>query len=234
MNAPSLGVSREDPGKFILGTVPVEADGSAHFQVPSGIPLFFQALDGDGLAIQTMRSLTYVQPGETLACVGCHEHRDTAPPPAAVPLAALRSPSPLEPAPSGSWPLRFDRLVGPVLDTQCVSCHRPDGQDAQAAAFDLTPSAAYQSLMEFADGQLRQLAFERDQSVVFDMPARQSQLYRMLTGTEEHYGVRLSADQRLRLATWMDTYAQRSGSFSEDQERELQALRKRYAHLLNE
>jgi cytochrome c553 len=234
MNAPSLGVSREDPGKFILGTVPVEADGSAHFQVPSGIPLFFQALDGDGLAIQTMRSLTYVQPGETLACVGCHEHRDTAPPPAAVPLAALRSPSPLEPAPSGSWPLRFDRLVGPVLDTQCVSCHRPDGQDAQAAAFDLTPSSAYQSLMEFADGQLHKLAFERDQSVVFDMPARQSRLYRMLTGTEEHYGVRLSADQRLRLATWMDTYAQRSGSFSEDQERELQTLRKRYAHLLNE
>ena len=45
MNSPSLGVSAEDPGKFVLGTVPVEADGSASFRAPSGIPVFFQALD---------------------------------------------------------------------------------------------------------------------------------------------------------------------------------------------
>ena len=46
MNHPVLGISAEDPGKFVLGTVPVEADGSAHFRVPSGVPVFFQALDG--------------------------------------------------------------------------------------------------------------------------------------------------------------------------------------------
>ncbi len=80
MNLPVLGVSAEDPGKFVLGTVPVEADGSAHFRVPSGVPVFFQALDAQGLAIQTMRTLTYVQPQQTQACVGCHEHRDQAPP----------------------------------------------------------------------------------------------------------------------------------------------------------
>ena len=32
----------------ILGTVPVEADGSAYFLVPSGVPVFFQALDERG------------------------------------------------------------------------------------------------------------------------------------------------------------------------------------------
>ena len=79
MNNPVLGISKEDPGKFVLGTVPVEADGSAHFYVPSGVSVLFQALDADGLAVQTMRSLTYVQPGQTLGCVGCHEHRDVAP-----------------------------------------------------------------------------------------------------------------------------------------------------------
>ena len=48
MNSPMLGVSAEDPGKFVLGTVPVEADGSAHFRVPSGVPVFFQAFDAEG------------------------------------------------------------------------------------------------------------------------------------------------------------------------------------------
>ena len=44
-NQPNLGVSSEDPGKFLLGTVPVEADGSAYFRVPSGVPVLFQAVD---------------------------------------------------------------------------------------------------------------------------------------------------------------------------------------------
>ena len=63
MNQPSLGVSSEDPGKFVLGTVPVETDGSAYFRVPSGVPVFIQALDERGIAVQTMRTLTYAMPG---------------------------------------------------------------------------------------------------------------------------------------------------------------------------
>jgi hypothetical protein len=57
MNQPSLGVSAEDPGKFVLGTVPVETDGSANFRLPSGVPVFSQALDARGFAVQTMRTL---------------------------------------------------------------------------------------------------------------------------------------------------------------------------------
>ena len=56
MNVPALGVSREETGKFVMGSVPVEEDGSAHFRIPSGLPVFFQALDDQGLALQTMRS----------------------------------------------------------------------------------------------------------------------------------------------------------------------------------
>ena len=55
---------------------------SARFLVPALKPLLFQALDQDGFAYQTMRSTTYVQPGERIACVGCHEHQMTAPTPA--------------------------------------------------------------------------------------------------------------------------------------------------------
>ena len=61
----------------VLGTVPVEADGSAHFHAPAVRSLFFVALDEDGRAVKRMQSFTTVQPGETLGCVGCHEQRTT-------------------------------------------------------------------------------------------------------------------------------------------------------------
>jgi len=232
MNVPVLGVSREEPGKFVLGMVPVESDGSASFRVPSGLPVFFQALDGEGKAVQTMRSLTYVQPGETLTCIGCHESRELAPPPGGPPLAAMREPSPLAPGPEGSWPLRYDRLVQPVLDRLCVECHRPEAKDPAAARFDLTPEKSYDSLMALGDGDLKELAFEKDQSLVGRCVAANSKLLALLTEGEGHEGVRLDADSFERLVTWMDLYAQRTGSFSEEQEEELRRFRQEFSHLL--
>lgn len=234
MDSPSLGVSREDPGKFVLGTVPVEADGSAYFLVPSGVPLFFQALDDKGLALQTMRSLTYVQPGQTLSCIGCHEPRELAPGVAKPPLAAGREPSRITPGPAGSWPLRFDTLVQPVLDRSCVSCHRPGSEDKQAARFDLTAENSYQSLMAFAEKDLEKLAFERDQSFVGQAPAANSKLLVLLTEANGHYGVRLDDDSFNRLVTWMDVYAQKLGSFSAQQEQELRELRYKIRSMLAE
>ncbi len=100
MNTPSLGVSHEETGKFVVGTVPVESDGSAYFRIPSGLSVFFQALDGDGFALQTMRSLTYVQPGQTLSCIGCHESRNAAPGSQSM-LALARGPSRITPGCGG-------------------------------------------------------------------------------------------------------------------------------------
>ncbi|MHC4740589.1 MAG: HzsA-related protein [Planctomycetota bacterium] len=234
MNQPSLGVSREDPGKFVLGTVPVEKDGSAYFRVPSGIPVFFQALDEKGLAVQTMRTLTYVQPGQTLSCIGCHESRELAPSRSERPLAALREPSKIKPGPSGSWPLRFDRLVQPVLNESCVSCHSPTGDNAKAMALDLTPARAYQSLLTFADKDLEKLAFEKDASNIGQCPAANSRLLAVLTKHESHKDVQLGADGFDRLVTWMDTYAQRLGSFSDVQEEQLVKLRREWSPLLAE
>ncbi|MCP4452914.1 MAG: formylglycine-generating enzyme family protein, partial [Planctomycetes bacterium] len=42
--------------KRIMGTVPVEADGSAMFRVPANTPISVQPLDEEGKAIQLMRS----------------------------------------------------------------------------------------------------------------------------------------------------------------------------------
>jgi hypothetical protein len=63
----------------VLGTVPVEADGSAHFEVPANRQVFFVALDEKDLSVKRMQSFTCVMPGETLSCGGCHEHRTLAP-----------------------------------------------------------------------------------------------------------------------------------------------------------
>jgi len=233
-NQPVLGVSLEDPGKFVLGTVPVQADGSAFFRVPSGVPLFFQALDAEGLAVQTMRSLAYVQPGETRSCVGCHEPRDLAPPAQATAALALRSPASIAPGPEGSMPLRYDRLVQPVLDRHCVACHDPASGDPLAAAPDLRPEGSYDALLAHAGGQLRALAFEKDASLVGDCVARKSELLGLLIRGDGHHGVVLDPDGLERLATWLDTYAHRRGSFCSEQEEEIARLREEWREILQE
>jgi hypothetical protein len=66
--------------KRVLGTVPVQPDGSALFRIPAKTPISVQPLDGEGKALQLMRSWMTAMPGETLSCVGCHESRNTSPP----------------------------------------------------------------------------------------------------------------------------------------------------------
>ena len=69
--------------KRVLGTVPVDADGSAKFRVPANTPISVQPLDAEGKALQLMRSWLTAMPGEVGPCVGCHEPQNTAPPPQA-------------------------------------------------------------------------------------------------------------------------------------------------------
>ena len=135
--APSL------QAKYVYGTVPVEPDGSAHFRVPAERPVYFQALDAGYNEIQRMRSYLHLKPGETQSCIGCHEHRFTSPPAstAELPMALRRGPSSIEPPPFGAGPFSYVKLVQPILDRRCASCHateepaggvnlscRPDGR----------------------------------------------------------------------------------------------------------
>jgi hypothetical protein len=111
--------------RAVLGTVPVEEDGSAFFHAPAGKAIYFQALDQNGMAVQSMRSDTYLHPGEQMNCQGCHEPKlSAATIPSTTPLALRREPSQIEPEPDGSSPINFARLVQPVLDRHCVECHR--------------------------------------------------------------------------------------------------------------
>ena len=78
--------------KHVLGTVDVEADGSCCFEAPPRCGVYFQLLDGKGRMVQTMRSWTTVQPGETFGCLGCHEKKNTSYPNPAGTTLALKGP----------------------------------------------------------------------------------------------------------------------------------------------
>ena len=229
MNSPEIGLTTHDSGRFVLGTAPVEADGSAFFRVPAGVTFFVQALDEAGMAVQTMRSGTYLQPGQTSTCIGCHEQRGTAPP-AVAPMAAMRDPSKLTPGPEGSWPLDYTVLVQPMLDRQCVNCHRP-GTDG--AAFDLTAAKSYDSLVNFGTPSLKELVIARyreQRSQAGECEAQSNAALKLLG--QGHYDVRLTADDWSRLITWMDTLGQRAGHFSPQQEEQLRRLRQKLAGML--
>jgi len=219
INNPPVGLANASPGKQVLGTVPVEADGSAFFRAPAGLPLSFQALDERGQAVQVMRSLTYLQPGEAAACIGCHEHRMTAPPMSARAAALERGPSSIQPGPEGSKPLCYPVLVQPLLDKQCVRCHsaqKPEGKvilTGEPKAHYTTSYNALAPLVPFSQwtgGDFRKANSEPLATPGF-FGARGSKLMRLLLAG--HEDVKLSPDEIERLATWMDANALFYGTF---------------------
>ena len=187
----------------VLGTVPVEEDGSAQFIVPAQKEVLFQALDQRGLAIQSMRSVTYVQPGERLMCQGCHEPRHQAPRDMpATPLAMRRPASrPLADV-DGSNPMSYPRLVQPVLDRHCADCHAKNAPKAPSLAREPIQRnwfASYNSLVP-------KYAFYSYGEGLRTIPgrygARASRLLEILD--KGHYDVKLSPEELHRLTLWMD------------------------------
>lgn len=64
----------------ILGTAPVEPDGSFHIRVPAKTPLTFKLMDKTGREVGRQVSPTWVMPRESRGCIGCHEDSELAPP----------------------------------------------------------------------------------------------------------------------------------------------------------
>ena len=223
-NKPRIGVAGEENARAILGTVPVERDGSANFLLPAGKPVLFQALDKNGFAYQTMRSTTYVQPGELVSCIGCHERRTMTPRPRNA-IALHRPPSKIDPGTLGGRPFSFVQMVQPVLDRHCVKCHNDKKADGNIN-LTATPLKGFtQSYWSLA----------RDARLVPRFPARNqiqttppggkfgalgSRLMQILR--DGHEGAVLS-DQELRtLAAWIDCNAVFYGSYDRaENEKEL-------------
>jgi len=135
---PPISLVQEDGVKRILSVVPVEADGSVHFEVPPGRALHFQLLDEHYRGLQTMRSFSGVMPGEERGCVGCHELHSTLPPPRSG-LAFRRPPTGLTPPPWGAESISYERFVQPVLTRYCGKCHQGKGEARKKLDLTLRP-----------------------------------------------------------------------------------------------
>jgi hypothetical protein len=221
VNQPRIGAAAQTNARAVLGTVPVESDGSAYFAAPVGKSIYFQALDAEGMAIQSMRSSTYVHPGERLVCQGCHERKHS--PPSNVPgppLALRRPPSPITPEPQGSNPFSYVRLVQPVLDRHCVDCHR------QRGALDLSGviepphgfsrsyghlASRYGFYFDSALGSLHHATRGGARTIAGQFGARAAKLLEYLD--ERHYGVQLSDEELRRLIVWLDANSEFYGAY---------------------
>jgi hypothetical protein len=191
------------PVRHVLGTVPVAADGSAHFIAPANREMFFQALDEHGLAIQSMRSATYLHEGECLVCAGCHEPKHRTPKPlTALPLAMRDPPSRLKPDVDGSAPFSYPRLVQPVLDKYCVECHAKNSGKTMNLAREPIVGRWYASY----NNLVQEYGFHDYGDPYRTTPghfgAKASKLYDVLQ--KGHYGVKLSREDMHRLTLWLD------------------------------
>ncbi len=211
----------------ILGTVPVEEDGSASFRVPASTPIAFQALDAQGKAVQLMRSWVTAMPGEVVSCVGCHAAPSEV---GAVDMSqsARRTPHEIEPWYGPARGFDFHREVQPVLDRYCTECH--DGSDPNAA--DLRseadgaestplpvgfPNRLHPKMAEATGGLLRygpaynvlihyirRVGIESDVSRLTpgEFHVDTSPLIQILRSG--HHGVELDPESWDRLITWID------------------------------
>ena len=144
---PAISATQADSVKRILGTVPVESDGSVCFEAPPGKALHFQLLDKHYRCIQTMRSFTGVMPGEVRGCLGCHELQNTAAAATAgrsrTGIALRKPPAKLSPPPWGAdVSIGYERFVQPILDKYCGKCHQGDGKGRKKLDMTLRYSSA--------------------------------------------------------------------------------------------
>jgi len=199
-----------------LGVVPVEEDGSAYFEAPVECEIYFQALDADGLAVQSMRSGTYVHPGEQLTCIGCHEDKWKARGPMPKRIALGRKPSKMTPEVGGLEPINYYRLVKPVLDEKCVGCHRKEKKGIRDTDYrKLEPYAFY--FHGSGGGNVPLHGGYRTTAGKFG--ARWSRMGRMLMG-KRHQGYlaqgKFTRQDVRRICLWLDLNSMELGSSSID------------------
>ena len=206
----------------ILGTVSVEPDGSAYFEVPALRSIFFVALDQNNNSIKRMQSFTNVMPGETTGCVGCHEHRTQSPinPGRIVATAIKRQASRIEPIEGIPDVFDFPRDIQPILDKHCLPCHGTRGTQKggpRAGAVLLTGDhGPIYSHSYFTLTAKRQIADGRNLPKSNYLPrqlgASASPLMQKIQNG--HHGVKLSKHEKNMVRYWIETAAAYPGTYA--------------------
>ena len=212
-NNPAIGYGTEKNARVVLGTVPVEEDGSVNFFLRPYILVFFQALDEKGRAIQSMRSGVYTAPMEKLSCIGCHENRNSAPPVQHSTMAMKRQPSVIKPEVEGSNPFSYVRLVQPVLDKNCLSCHDEGGKNLVLSGKidDKQWLPSYRNLKPYTFYYDGGGSFVESKTYPGKFGALASKLYQTLE--KGHKNVKLTDEEMHRLALWLDCNSDFYGTY---------------------
>jgi hypothetical protein len=239
MGNPNISRVSESTARSVLGTAPVEKDGSVFLTVPADVPIYLQALDKDGRAVGTMRSTTHVPPGARITCLGCHESKTSAPSVrSAPPIALSRPPSALKPGPSGSAPIFYPLLVQPVLDRHCMGCHtKEQAKNPKIPLFSTEPykvphnvgtpfNKSYVVMTDLfgwpgGEGKGGPARSIHGQMGSFFRPKPKGKdaktplfLYDFVTDGK-HHDVKLSGEDLLRLTIWQDNNCNFLGAYHE-------------------
>ena len=223
-----------------LGTVPIDAGGSALFKVPANTPIALQPLDENGKEIQLMRSWFTAMPGEILSCIGCHEDQNSISPSRLDPTKVQRMrPREILPWYGPQRGFSFREEVQPVLDRYCVACHHGAGNTdtsgksgkSSLSAFDLrgrenitdyssayhtgTKGGGWSTSYDMLHRFVRRPGMESDYHLLMptEFAAETTDLYRLLV--KGHYGVQLDAESWDRIITWIDLNAPYNGYWHE-------------------
>jgi hypothetical protein len=201
-----ISFATDSIGRIPLGIVPVEEDGSVYCEAPVGKAIYFQLLDEKGMAVHSMRSATYVHPGEHLSCQGCHEDKwKGAPKSYTRPLALLRPPSKIVPeVSSGAIPFNYIQLVkAPVFDKKCVPCHK---KHAKAPDMSYRSLATNRLVFSYPGERpsLVTLGVGGSRTTPGRLGAHASGIMKSLATRPEHKDLRLTDDERKRLTLWLD------------------------------
>jgi hypothetical protein len=198
----------------VLGTVPVEPDGSVNMKVPPLRSLQFVALDENDLAVKRMLSFLTVMPGEVTTCIGCHEDR-TNPPPVPPAVRALhRPPSRITPIPGTPAVFDYPRDIQPILDKHCLRCHDVENYAGRVLLTgDQGPMFTHSfftlsARLQMADG--RDLA--RGNYPPYTIGSSASPLMDKLSPS--HYDVRPTPHELRMVKLWIDASATFPGTYA--------------------
>ena len=210
----SCGLESSWDIKRILGTVPVESDGSFSFEAPANMPLSIQPLDQDGAALALMRSWMVGMPGEVVSCNGCHENQSEVTQ-IKMTVAGQRAPQPIKPWYGPARPFAYATEVQPVLDRYCLSCHNDTDQKGKMSfetgnTGDWRNDQSYMNLVAFA----RRPGPESDLDLynAMEWHASTSPLIQMFR--KGHHGVTLDREAWERFYTWIDLNAPHRGMWN--------------------
>ncbi len=198
----------------VLGTVPVEEDGSAYFEAPACRPVFFVALGEKDLSVKRMHSFTSLMPGETSGCVGCHEERTRTPDAwKRGELSSLRRrPNRIQPFDGLPDVLDFTRDIQPILDRHCVPCHNPSKPKGKVLLTgDLGPTWSHSFFSLFA---WRQVADGRNG--LGNQPPRTIGSFSspLLAKLSSHYDVAVTPREWRTVWLWIESGATYAGSYA--------------------